>query len=67
MFVFPMRVRVVLVLLVRLVHRVTQMGFRVGVVSGSRFNLFRCVHNGRVFDVEHPPIVERSMIQKGAA
>ena len=60
MFVFPMRVRVVLVLLVRPGHRVVQTGFRAGVVSGSFFNLFLVVFKqGRVFDVEHPPNSER--------
>ena len=54
-----MRVRVVLVLLARLVLRGLQKGCRVGVVSGSFFNLFRVVfQQWRVLDVEHPPIVE---------
>ena len=40
MFVFPMRVRVVLVLLVRLVPRGVQTD---SLATGSRFNLFRVV------------------------
>ena len=54
-----------LVLLVRPVHRVEQ---KDSLVTGSFFNLFRVVFKqGRVLDNEHPPIVERSINQKGAA
>ena len=58
-----MRVRVVLVLLVRPGHRVVRTD---SPVTGSFFNLFRVVFKpGRVFDVEHPPTVERSINQNG--
>ena len=67
MFVFRMRVLVVLVLLVRPGHRVAQTDSLVGAVSGSCFNLFSCcVQPGRVFEsVEHPPFVEHSINQNG--